>query len=148
MAAGDQIPWSYIAKRVATAPLTANSATWAGSESAALITATPTLVSGLTYKITLFVTVNSTAGALTEAAFMRVREDNSTGTQIGAANIAIPSTTGNGYPLMLVTEYTAVANGAKSFVVTGSRISGATGTQGIVCSTSRPNWLTVDLVLS
>jgi hypothetical protein len=148
MAAGDPIPWSYIAKRVATVSLTANSTTWTSSESAALMTASPTLVSGLTYRITLFTTVVSTAGALAEAAFMRIREDNATGTQIGGGNISIPNTNGSGYPLCLVTEYTAVASGAKSFVVTGSRISGATGTQNIAAGSARPSWFTVDLILS
>jgi hypothetical protein len=148
MAAGDQIPWSYIARRVATVSLTSDSTTWAGSESAALITASPTLVSGFTYRITLQTTVVGSAGGLAEAAFMRIREDNSTGTQIGGANIAIPNTNGSGYPLHLATEYTAVSTGSKSFVVTGSRISGATGTQNIAAGSARPTWFTVDLILS
>lgn len=148
MATGDVINWPDVAIRVGTATLTSNSATWTTAESAALISVTAALVSGWSYRITLMTTVVSTAGALTEAAFMRIREDTATGTQDTGANISIPNTNGFGYPLLLVAEYTAGSTGNKTWVVTGSRITGATGTQGIVCSTSRPSLLTVDRIVS
>lgn len=148
MATGDPITFPDVAVRVGTATLTTNSATWTTVESGALITVTANLVNGFNYRILLTTTVVSTVGALTEAAFMRIREDNATGTQDTGANVSIPNTNGFGYPAVLIAEYTAIATGAKTWVATGSRITGATGTQGIVCSTSRPTLLTVDRIVS
>jgi hypothetical protein len=143
--AGDRIPWSYIATRVGTSTLTSNSATWTSSESAALITVTASLVSGLTYKVTATLKVNSSAAA--DVAFMRLREDTASGTQDDGVNVYMGTNNGNGFAAILYTEYTAAATGSKSWVVTGSRASGS-GTQGIVCSVNRPCFLTVDLIVS
>lgn len=145
MAAGDPVPWSYIATRVATVPLTTNSATWTTTETGALITASPTLVAGSTYKITLVAKVSSTVTS--DVSFMRIREDSATGSQLDGCCVFIGSPTSNGYPLTMYTEYTAAGSGVKNFVVTGQRIGG-TGTHQISCSVNRPVWFTVDLIPS
>lgn len=145
MASGDNSSFADVATRVAATELTTNSATWTSSESSALISVTASLINGWSYKISALVMVNSTVAA--DAAFMRIREDNSGGTQSVGLSLGIPTTTGNGFPLWLYAEYTAAATASKIWVLTGSRLSG-TGTQGIVCSTSRPCWLTVDRIVS
>lgn len=145
MATGDPINYSDVATRVASAPLTADSATWTSSESGALITVTASLVSGWTYKIYATMKVQSTVAA--DVAFMHLRQDSATGSQDDGANVNIPTSGGNGFPVWLYTEYTASATGSKIWVVTGSRASG-TGTQKIAAGTSRPAFLTVDRLVS
>lgn len=145
MAAGDEIPWSYIATRVASTSLVADSATWTSSESAALMTVTASLTSGLTYKVWAKMYVSTTVAA--DLAFMRLREDTSAGTQDDGANIYLATTSGSGFEATLYTEYTAPSTASKTWVVTGSRGAG-TGTQKIAASTARPAYLTVDLIVS
>lgn len=145
MAAGDVVNWPDVAVRVASASLTANSATWTTTETGALITVTASLVSGWTYKIYASMFVQSTVAG--DLGFMRIREDTSAGTQDVAGNVYIATTSGSGFPLTLYTEYTAAATASKTWVVTGSRGAG-TGTQNISAGGSRPAWLTVDRVVS
>jgi hypothetical protein len=145
MAAGDPINYSDVATRIATTPIVANSATWTTSESGALYTVTASLVNGWNYKITAMLFVSSTVAA--DAGFMRLREDNATGTQDVGANVSMPTTSGNGWQVFLDADYSATATGSKIWVITGSRLSGS-GTQGCVHSTSRPGYLRVDRVVS
>jgi hypothetical protein len=151
VASGDVIPWSYVATRVATGSVTADSGTWNGSESSSLLTVSPTLVSGLVYGITLTTAISSDAAASPtvpatfEISALRVREDTAAGNQLIGAQVGIPTTTTVGFALAAYCEYTAVASGAKSFVLTGQRVSG-TGNHRIRAGSSRPTFLTVTLI--
>lgn len=146
MAAGDPIPWSYIAKRVDDAELTADSSTWSGTESGSLMSVSPTLVSGLTYKVSAFVVVSSDVAA--DTAGMRLREDSSSGTQFQLAPVYLPTTSANGFALSIYAEYTAVSDGAKTFVLTGQRTTGTGTAHRIRASSSRKAYMRVDLILS
>lgn len=146
MAAGDQIPWSYIAKRVGEAELTADSTTWNATESGTLMSASPTLVSGFKYKVFVFVVVSTDVAA--DTAGMRLREDTASGTQMQLAPIYLPTTSANGFALAAYAEYTAVANGAKTFVLTGQRTTGTGTAHRIRASSSRKAYMHVDLVLT
>lgn len=145
MAAGDRIPWSYIATRVATSPVTANSSTFTTTETSPLVSVTFAQTSGLTYKINVWVPIQSTAAG--DVCFCRIREDNNTGNQLDGANLYIGSTSANGYPSIMYAEYTAGSTGSKTIVFTGAR-TGGSGTLNLSASTSRPAWMTVDLIVS
>lgn len=143
--AGDEIVAPDTAVRIASTPITADSATWTTTETG-LLTATASLTSGWSYKITAFVMVTSTVAG--DLSYIRIREDTSGGTQMTAANVYIPTTNGFGFPLHFSTEYTASSTASKSFVLTGARQTGATGTQKLVHSSSRLGFLTIDRIVS
>lgn len=146
MASGDQIDWPDVAARVATVAITANSSTWTTTETpTALATATASLVSGWSYRITAYIVVGSSVAA--DTAFIRIREDTTAGTQIGAGMVNVVTTIGNGWPVTIITEYAAVATGSKSFCLTGQRISG-TGNNQILAGAARPSWFTIDRIVS
>lgn len=147
MAAGDPIPWSYIATRVATGTLTSDSGTWAGTETGSLLSVSPALVNGLKYGITLFTHISAAAVASpsAESSIIRIREDNATGNQLHGAQIYLGTASANGFALMAYTEFTAVATAAKTFVVTGQRGGGANNHQ-IRAGGTRPTFLTVELI--
>lgn len=122
--------------------VTADSSTWAGTESAALYTVTADLVSGERYLLRLFTNVSTSSSAASpgiEFSQMRFREDTSAGTQFVSANAYCPTTSGNGFPVSMTGFYTAAATGAKTFVVTGQRSSGA-GNHQIRASGSRKTY--------
>lgn len=145
MPSGDPLSNADVAVRVATTPLTTNSATWTTTESGALITASALLTNGWTYAVTAILFVNSTAAA--DVGFMRIHEDTATGTQDVGENVYMATTSANGWPVTLYAEYTASATATKTFVVTGSRTAG-TGTMGIVATTTRPCFLKIDRIVS
>jgi hypothetical protein len=147
--AGDITNASDVTTRIATATLNANSGTWTTTESAALLTVTGSLVNGQRYSLTLFTNIatSSAAAPSVEVSLMRIREDTASGTQNTGVDFWIASTTGAGFGLMAYSEYTAVATGTKSFVLTGQRIAGA-GSHSIAAGTSRQTFLNIDLVSS
>lgn len=149
MAAGDKIPWSYIATRVATGTITSDSSTWNGTESGSLVTVSPTLVSGLTYAVRVFahVSTSSIGSPNVELSVIRVRIGSASGTQILGSTVYLGSTNGNGYSMAAYGEYTADADGAEDFVLTGQRVTGA-GNHQIRAGTTRPTYLLVDLLPS
>ncbi len=146
MAAGDPIPWSYIAKRVATASLTADSGTWQGTETTALLSATATLVNGQIYAVRLSTNVSvDVAGDVSQ---MRVREGTASGSQLCGPMVYGGTTNTSGFPCWGYFEYTATSSGSQTFVVTGQRNSGTGTAHRIRASVNRPTFLTVDLILS
>jgi hypothetical protein len=130
-----------------TSSIAADSATWTATESGSLISVTPTLTTGLTYKLLFSGAVSSdavTSGV--ETTVMRIREDTATGNQLIVSQVFIPTTSTIGFLLTAYVEYTAVATGAKTFVVTGTR-NGGTGNHRIRAATGRSAWLTCDLLV-
>lgn len=121
----------------------ADSATFTTTETV-LITLTVPVVSGRTYSVDGKLRIQSTVGGIAEGCQVRIREDNVTGNELDRLiiNVATTATT-VGYGGMLLSRYTAVATGNKTFVVTGVRITGATGTFRMEGSAASPNILAV-----
>lgn len=148
MAAGDQVPWGYIAQRIDQATITANSATWTTTTSGALASVTGFVTAGRRYKLgfRLSVASSSVASPSTEASIMIIREDViTTGTQVAAPQIYIPTASSLGFSQSFDTEWIAASTGSKTFVLQGTRISGA-GNHSIAAATTRPGIFTLDLV--
>jgi hypothetical protein len=144
VAVGDTIAPEFLATRVATGIITADSATYAGTESGALISATGVLTAGYTYKLSAFFRVQSSVTG-TELSLMRIRLDAATtGQHLCAGQLHIPTNTGLGFSLAMYCEYTAAASGSKTFVVSGLR-NGGSGNHRIVANTDTPAYLLVDL---
>jgi hypothetical protein len=145
MAVGDVIPPEYLSTRIATGQLTADSATWAGTESGALISATGFLTAGQTYIIQAFGRVSSDVTG-TEISLMRIRADGPpAGAHLLAGAVFIPNNVALGISMGgMYTEYTAGASGSKTFTLSGLRNTG-TGNHRIRASTDTPAYLIVDL---
>lgn len=148
MASGDVTSYADVAARTATASVTADSATWAGTETGALLTATGTVTNGQVYKIFFAgnVSASTTASPSAELSFMRIREDTSTGNQLDGKNVYLATAAGSGYQCYLYAEYTASTTGSKSFVVTGVRSAGA-NTHQLRAGSNHPAILTVDRIV-
>lgn len=150
--AGQRIYASDVNLRVGSASLTADSSATSATiatESGSLLSVVATLVDGETYDITLRTAVGATGGIGTdETSFVRIREDTSTGTQLAQSQVHVRTTSVVGFAVIAYAQYTAVADGAKTFVVTLTRAGGTVGaiTNLIRAAASRPTWLTVDLV--
>jgi hypothetical protein len=145
-AAGDVINSADVNVRVGVTPITANSATYGATESAALFSVTAPLVSGQNYKIFAYLTV--AADVAGDTSFMRLREDTASGTQVAGSNVYCGSNNANGYATVLYTEYTALSTASKTWVITGQRVNGSGTAHGIKAGASRQNSFTVDLIVS
>lgn len=150
VAAGDVINASDVNFRVGTAtPVVADSTTWAATETGALVSVAANLVTGKKYRITFYTAVSTSSLSASLAAFeistMRLREDSSTGTQLLAPNVQMSTASTVGFFCTGSVEYTAVATGAKTFVLTGQRNNGA-GNHQIRAGATRPTTLVVDML--
>ncbi len=146
MAAGDPIPWSYIATRVAETELTSDSSIWDDSPELSVGTVSATLVSGERYIIWAQGRVSGgTAGG---TAGIRIREDSGiSGTQLQFANVYIGSTTGNGFSFYLYADYTAAATASKTFSLTGQS-TGGVHNQQIRAAANAPTFLVIDRLVA
>lgn len=145
MAAGDIVPWSYIATRVDTTEITANSSTYGATETT-LYTITPSLTNGLTYRVGVLLKVAVDVAA--DVSFVRIREDTLTGNQLDGTNVYCGTTNTSGFLVIATSEYTATATGAKTFVITGQRVTGTGTAHGVKASANRKSYITVDLIPS
>ena len=145
-AAGDPINASDVKTRIATTAITSNSATYGGTESAALFSITASLVSGQNYRIFVYVTVAS--DAVGDVSFIRLREDSASGTQVAGSNVYCGTANTSGFPAVIDAEYTALSTASKTWVITGQRVTGSGTAHGIKSGASRQNIMTVDLIVS
>jgi hypothetical protein len=144
VAVGEVIPPEYLATRVATSPLTADSSTYTTTE-LGLITATGVLTAGRTYIIRAFGRVATGSVTGTEISLMRIRADAAvTGQHLQAQQVYMPTNSSLGFPLAMYTEFTAAVTGSKSFVLCGLRNSGS-GSHKIAAAADAPAYLFVDL---
>jgi len=146
MPAGQKIRNLFIATRVGTTKLTSSGPTFTTTETVQASVTFP-YEAGLTYKI-FFIgnALTSVANATTEQTNYRIREDGISGTQLGFAQVAMPNASGNGYNFAMYAEWAAPGNGSKTIVVTGQRVSAATGTHRIFAGATQPAFLTVDVI--
>lgn len=107
---------------------------------------TAALVSGRTYRIRWNAAIKSSVAG--DTVFVRLREDNTAGTQMNIIRVECPATGGSGtrYLATIEAEYTAGSTGNKTFVGTIVRASGTTGSYTVEADTTYPVLLTVDYV--
>jgi hypothetical protein len=147
MAVGEIIPPEFLATRVATGSIIADSATYTTTETG-LITATGVLTAGRTYILRAWCRVATGTVTGSEISLMRIRADAAvTGQHLLAGQVFMPTTSTVGFNIALYTEFTASVTGSKSFVLCGLRSSGS-GTHRIAASADSPAYLAVDLKVS
>lgn len=103
-------------------------------------TITVAVVSGRTYRVRW---VAHVLGAGTNLLYCRLRETNTSGTQLTYSQISV--STANMITFQVEADWTAGATGSQVFVGTGFRQSGATNSQ-FRGATSQPRSLTVEYV--
>lgn len=126
-------------ERIATSTRTSNSSSFTAETQTDTVTAP--LVSGRTYRVRVVLAPSSSVSG--DVDLVRMREDNSSGTLLQFGRVYIGSATG--YSAMLEAQYTAVATGDKTFVVTGARSSG-TGNITHAAGATQPTYLYVDYI--
>jgi hypothetical protein len=130
-------------ERLAKTEVIADSSTTTTTE-LTVITVVAPLVSGGIYRVTAYGHVNSSVG--TDTVTTRIREDSSVGNELQQdGGIAIAGSTTSGRKFYMQVEYTAVATGNKTFVVTVNRSSG-TGNVNLEASGARPAYAYVDYI--
>ncbi len=140
-AAGQQLVAGRVpGERIATAIRTTSTGTFTSTETQS-DTVTAALINGRTYKIAWWgLPTSSVAG---DAALIRVREDNLTGTLLQAGRVHIGAATG--FAAYFEVHYTAAATGDKTFIVSGQRSSG-TGNISLAAASTQPSHLYVDYI--
>lgn len=148
MASGDNTSYADVAIRVATTPITADSATFTTTETS-LGSATFTQNSGWVYRIGVqcaFSTATQAASlSASELVLARVREDTLTGNILTQLIQPMPTSGSSGYPLFMYVEYTAGATGSKTIVFTGVKSNG-TGAFQLRAGANHPVYITVDRI--
>lgn len=141
--AGQQLVAGRIpGERIATATVTSNSANIASTTEVQVASVTAALVSGRTYRVTAAIKADSSVAA--DTSDVRIREDNSTGTEMQLGRIDIKDAAGR-WPITLEAEYTAVSTGNKTFSVTMNRATG-TGNVILIASSTVPGFAYVDYI--
>ena len=130
--------------RVQTTPRTSNSAS-IGLTETTVDSVTADLVNGRTYKV-VWATRYAT-GTAGDTVFLRLRPDNSSGTQmqIGRGDSRLTNGGGSAWPMTIEAEYTAIATAPKTFVGTFQIASGA-GSGQIIAGATLPTYLYVDYI--
>lgn len=106
-----------------------------------VMSVTAPLVSGRTYKVYASAHFETDAAVSNVAA--RLREDNSTGTQLQQSFYQIWHTSSTGVPVYLEAEFTAASTANKTFVLTGVRTSGS-GNLALSAGATFPSHLRVE----
>ncbi|BAL87290.1 hypothetical protein AMIS_20700 [Actinoplanes missouriensis 431] len=147
MPAGQVLSAALLARRVNTAKLTADSATFTAETS--VLTVAGVLVAGWTYAIVADVRLSISTGTfpVNETNQLRIREDGVSGTQLNIGQYAILSNSGVGFTCRIHAEYTAVASGSKTFALTSQRNSGSANHQ-VRGSAAAPGFLFIELLSS
>lgn len=115
------------------------------SDSASITTTETTTLSlvvyleaGKTYELTSYARMTTTVA--NDVAHCRIRLTSTAGSELGLSGIGIPTTNTNGFPAIVLTEYTAVSTGNQTFVHTVVRSSGSGNIQHRGAS-NQPGWL-------
>jgi hypothetical protein len=125
-------------ERIETTTATSDSSGWTTTETVALTLVVPVII-GRTYKIVVDASYASSVDGDVE--FVRIRENNVTGTTIHSSRIVVQD--GAGVRAHAEVEWTAPATANKMFVLTGERESG-TGTGRIDAGSINPAYLYAD----
>jgi hypothetical protein len=144
--AGDEVfaaDINELIDRQNTTIFTGDSTTWGATETTAM-SLTFAAISGAKYKIIFEGKVSTDVAA--DAANMRIREDNSTGTQLFLTQVYLPTTSGNGWQAHAYAEWTAPSTGNKTIVLTGQRSIGTGTAHRIRASGSAPAFFFADRI--
>ena len=131
-------------ERIATTIRTSTSSNVSGTETA-IDSVTAALVSGRTYRVRWTAGVDADTSG--DTVFVRLREDNATGTQLNRLRVDVRLSGGAGtrYDGTIEAEYTATSTGNKTFVGTIILATG-TGPCQISASATEPVYLYVDYI--
>ena len=130
-------------ERIATSIETSDSSTFTTSETA-LQSVTAAVVSGRTYRVKWATRLSSSVA--NDQIGANIREDSVAGAQLAGDNIQVfGASSTNGWPFRAEVEYTADATESKTFVATGTRISGS-GNCFREAASNRPSYLYVDYI--
>jgi len=135
--------YNELIDRQSTALFTADSSTWGATETI-LGAVAVSAIAGAKYKIIFVGKVSADVAA--DAANMRIREDNLTGTQLQLQQVYLPNTSTNGWQTYVYAEYTAVSTATKTFALTGQRSVGTGTAHRIRGSGSAPGYFYVDRI--
>jgi Tfp pilus assembly major pilin PilA len=138
--AGEKIRGGRVQQVVAKNSVTSNSSNVTTTETT-VQSVTASLISGEVYKITWLMRVDTSVNG--DDAGVRIREDNSTGTEIQGTTRDVTSAS-LAEDVILIAFYTAAATASKTFVGTIVRTAG-TGNLILQASSVRPTHLTVEL---
>ncbi|MEV6348576.1 hypothetical protein [Actinoplanes sp. NPDC051851] len=143
MASGDVLANAEIATRVGQNTITANTSTFTAET--LIVSVTVNVEAGKRYKISgeLRPCASAVASPSAECNIVRIREDSLTGTQVQAAQVYLATASTAGFQVVLYADYTAVATGTKTFVLTSIRQAGA-NTHFVTAGTTAPGVITVD----
>lgn len=131
-------------ERIETVKITSNSAETSGAE-IQIASITAFLRSGCIYKIVLDTAVTGDAsGGTDQRGQFSIYEDTPSGNMLARGVAPILAASINGYRVHIETEYTAVADGDKTFVVTLDVFGG--GTASMAASQTAPTFLYIDYI--
>lgn len=130
-------------ERIATEIETSASSTASDSTEVLVQSVTAPVVSGRTYRVSFRGPITGSASG--NIALGRIREDNTSGTELQNGGRIETATSSGAYPLNLEAEYTAGSTGDKTFVVTLARVGGS-GTVNVDGASTRPAYLYVDYI--
>lgn len=130
-------------ERIATTVETSTSG-GIGATDTVVSTVTAALVSGRIYRVTFDYAYQVSTNASTDHWFLRIREDNLTGTQLQGRRVH-SSTNASAMPDHTEVEYTAASTGNKTFVVTVIRTGGA-GLFNMFALADQPAYFYVDYI--
>lgn len=121
MSAGDKLFNTEIATRVATGEYTSDSGTITTTQTSTM-SISPYLQDGRRYALMSYARISSSVAG--DAAICRIREDSATGTEIGSGQVYCGTNSTVGFTSVVYAEFTATADGAKTFHHTVVRNSG------------------------
>ncbi len=124
-----------------SASVTSDSATIPTTETTTITLVVP-VEQGAVYQISSYARISSSVAG--DVVVTRIREDNSTGTQIQGGQVECSTTSTTGYSNSLNTEFTAATTGNKTFVFTLVRGGGSGNIIHRAASTA-PGFLTCRL---
>lgn len=144
-AGGDVIYAADVNTRMATTIRTSDTSTVTTTETVA-DSVTASLVSGEKYRVRWAVGYTSDTAA--DTVFLRLRQDNVSGTvmTLVRGDNRVTNGAGSRWVAEVEAEYTAAATGSKTFVGTYVRASGS-GNVKVVAAATYPTYLYVDLIV-
>lgn len=129
-------------QRIATEEIVSNSANITSTTHVQVASIVAGLITGRTYRVTAVMKADSSVAE--DTSDVRLREDSTAGTEMDLIRVDIKDATGR-WRGRLEAEYTAVADGDKTFVLTMNRATG-TGNVILIASATVPSYLYVDFI--
>lgn len=126
--------------RIATTEVTSDSSTFTTTETQVMSVTAP-LIDGHVYHVRANPGFQSNASG--DNIRGSLREDTASGPELDGSVVPVNGSSTQKHPCLVEADYTATATGNKTFVVTGTRVSGS-GTCRLEAAANRRSYLTVD----